>query len=209
MYPKKASARQPTRWRGLDILIERCQKHSSSISPLNTENVGIVVCSSLEFTLSLTSLISQPIFCDTKMATLSGPANIFSIVGLADVVYRASKDLHDTFRRMQGSQQACTTLSQSLKNISAIAAEITVLPSDTNHQSILSTIHDILTDCRQELEGLQAIGNSVKHASIDTWVTKLRKSSTWAFSEREISQALRRLEQQKLSLAVALAGLIA
>ena len=135
-----------------------------------------------------------------------------AVVGLADVAFRASKELYTFFAGVNNASRNVQTMITELLSLEAIFlsikksfADFTGSPFSTDDGLTYSGVEIALEACQRELDSLQEIVRRLKVEQHDTLGRKLSKRIRWSFSDKPISQSSQRLERLKLTLTVALA----
>ena len=141
-------------------------------------------------------------------------STVAAVVGLADVVFRASSKLYNFFSELRNVPQDIQDLTQSLRIWKSISQSLRDL--SIRYQNSLFASEDGLTfnDITDTLASCQGACND-----IDTLINRQGKTSRllarstraknikWLFDTETVQAALNKLDRSKQSLIVALAAI--
>lgn len=134
------------------------------------------------------------------MTALSTVANTFSVVGLADVVGRATVELYDLIKRTSSASKRAQELLAAVHDLTAVVAEVRLwvgayeqsLFAQEDGQCVPSNIKTALEECLRQVTCLLQRLLSVAKAKID-WYQKITGRVTFALSEEQVNHSLRML----------------
>jgi hypothetical protein len=147
----------------------------------------------------------------SALTGLSVAANVFQVVGFADTVFRAGKNLYDVFERAQSASNSIKTLLQELRALLSIIASVRVFISeyaaspfaqDDGH--ILPNIRTVLTLIEQDFRHLRGFAGNAAGSGREGWLSLLPTNMRWALKEHEVTSSKHRLAQYTQSLSTAL-----
>ncbi|SPO04854.1 uncharacterized protein DNG_07539 [Cephalotrichum gorgonifer] len=144
-------------------------------------------------------------------AAFSVTANACAIVGLADVVYRSGKHLHDLYSRIQNAHASVAQLLEEMRlSISMVAHariylhESEAASSAAEAAQCLPQIRTILTLLGQEFDVLAKIIVDVQTLPSEGWLGKLVRNVRWAVGDERVAQPCLRLQRLTASMTSAL-----
>lgn len=158
---------------------------------------------------------------DTIMSTIvmssdvtSATANAFSVVGLADVVFRLGLSIFDTLSKIKRAPQEVIELLDSLKAFQAVIARTRIFLSEiepTDHPKkniIITSIKAVLSQSERELSLVKQRAIPVTQTTSCGALTSFMARTTWVLGQREIAMSSRRLQnlRRDLDTELALAG---
>jgi hypothetical protein len=142
------------------------------------------------------------------MAGFSVAANAFSVVGLADVVFRLGVDTAGLYSRYRNASSDIDSLVDEIQAFVASLAQIRVY-LDEYHQSTYAQgdgqtlppqFSQTLSDCEKELRDLQHLANKNKNELHDGLAVQMMKSWRWASQHEHVSKCRKRIRHHNINL---------
>ncbi|TKA63005.1 hypothetical protein B0A49_10775, partial [Cryomyces minteri] len=146
------------------------------------------------------------------LQVLSTAANAFAVVGLADVVFRASTELYNLFDRCKAAPRTISQLLSELKSLASIVATVRVFADEfqaspyalEDQQVLLPQLETILRDIERDFGELKTLAITSQSNTNDAWFKQWGKNSSWSLNEQKALRACQQLERHKTALNVAL-----
>lgn len=146
------------------------------------------------------------------MPDISGPANAFAIVGLADVVVRLVVQVSDIYNRCNNASKDVPRLLGDLKTLAGIVTQVRAFADEYNRspfllddsQTLLPQLEITLKDCELELRALQQVANNAKSGGTDGWFKQWSKDLSWALNDDKVQRSCQKIEAYKVTLNTAL-----
>lgn len=127
-------------------------------------------------------------------------ANAFSVVGLADIVFKYGREVVETLVKIHDAPKDVGQLLTEVKDVEARIGRIRIVTSDFAQSSlpqkdkdVIPAIEALLLRCQQEFILIQ---KSIKEASIlatDGLFGKFRKSARWVWNEQKVAASSREM----------------
>jgi hypothetical protein len=135
------------------------------------------------------------------MAAFSTAANAFSVVGLADVVFRLGVDTASLYSRFRNASKDIASLVDEIKAFVEIIAQIRVYLDEyrqspyaqSDGQSLMLQLSKILSDCEKELRDIQQLANKHKREPNDGLAMQMMKSWGWTLQNKQVSECCKRI----------------
>ncbi|KAH7060372.1 hypothetical protein B0J12DRAFT_769248 [Macrophomina phaseolina] len=131
---------------------------------------------------------------------VSTVANAFSVVGLADIVFKYGQEVYETLAKIQRAPQEISELLGEVKDIEGNVARIRILLSDFEESSFpqhekqaIHSIEALLSRCHQELLFIRKLAKEAISAAKDGWFAQFSISTSWVWNEQDIALSRRRL----------------
>ncbi|KAI9667622.1 MAG: hypothetical protein M1821_000438 [Bathelium mastoideum] len=134
------------------------------------------------------------------MATFSTIANTFSVVGLAEVVVRATVELYALVKRASSDFNSAKELLTAVQSLAAVVAEVRIwavayeqsLFAQEDGQCVSYNVKNALEECGKQVkelaQRLAGLPNARKY-----WLQKITGRVACAFSREQIQHSLRML----------------
>lgn len=143
------------------------------------------------------------------MADLSTLANAFSVVGLADVVCRASIQLYDSIQRVRDAPAKQQRYLGILKDLTLTATQVRLwvetyqksVPTGIEGKLELQGISTILKASEDQMRQLKT---SLNQTPTPTWLGRWRSMAGFAWNERSFQDAFDLLEKNNACLSMLL-----
>lgn len=140
-------------------------------------------------------------------AGLSIAANAFAVVGLADVVFRAGKDVIELLFKIHDAPAALSSLIDAVRVLEGAIAETRSYISDLAASDFVSVDHAVVPDivfllqkCQHEFNHLSLLTTATATTPQDGWKLLWKKKAVFALNEKEIERAQRKLERYTQAL---------
>jgi hypothetical protein len=132
------------------------------------------------------------------MATFSTVANTFSVVGLADVVCRATGELYALIKRASSASDSAAQLLTAVQSLATVVAEVHLwaaayeqsLFAQEDGQCVSNNIITALEKCGKQVGELAQRLAGVTNARKD-WFQRITGRVAFALSEEQIRHSLR------------------
>lgn len=135
-------------------------------------------------------------------AGLSIAANAFAPIGLADIVFRAGKDVLELFLKIRDAPEGLALLLSAVRIVENAIAEASLYltelsASDFVHEDhvAIPDITFILQNCHVEFDKLRTIIDATTVAPNDGWSLFWKKKTAFALNEKEIDRSQTRLHR--------------
>ncbi|KAI9686231.1 MAG: hypothetical protein M1822_003887 [Bathelium mastoideum] len=134
------------------------------------------------------------------MATFSTIANAFSVVGLADIVVRATVELYALIKRTSSNSKSAKELLAAVKDLAAVVAEVRLwagayeqsLFAQEDGQCVSDNITIALEECGKQIRELAQRLAGVSNARKD-WLQRITGRVAFALSGEQMQHSLRML----------------
>ncbi|KAH7057169.1 hypothetical protein B0J12DRAFT_405150 [Macrophomina phaseolina] len=142
-------------------------------------------------------------------------ANAFSVVGLADVVFKYGREVVETLVKIHNAPKQIEVLIREIKYVEDHVARVRIFISDLaqsalakTNQDVILVIEALLFRCQQEFIVIHKSAHDATIASANGWLTRFSKKAKWVWEEQDIALSCRRLGKMRTELdsALALAG---
>ncbi|KAL1630694.1 hypothetical protein SLS54_000565 [Diplodia seriata] len=145
----------------------------------------------------------------------STAANVFSVLGLADIVFKYGREVCETLSKLHNVPNEIKELLVEIECVKEHAARVKTHLEDLARSSLPQRSKDftapleaLLFHCHEELV---LINKSISESTLskqDGWLKKLRKNAKWVWDGQDITLARRRLARwrRELESTLTLAG---
>lgn len=142
-------------------------------------------------------------------------ANSFSVLGLADTVFKYGREVYETLVKIQHAPKQIKQLLEEIKDVEDHISRIRIFLGDLeqsllpqNSKNVIPAIEALLDRCQKEFAFIQESAKEATSSASDGWFGKFSKSSRWIWNEEEIGLSCRTLARLKAELnsALTLAG---
>ncbi|KAF4540082.1 uncharacterized protein LTHEOB_9556 [Lasiodiplodia theobromae] len=137
----------------------------------------------------------------------STAANVFSVVGLADIVFKYGREVYETLSKVRNAPEEIKQLLGEVKDVEGHASRVKAFLTDLaqsalqqQRRDLASRIETLLLHFQEELVIISKSVTESTLSSSDGWLKKLRKNAKWVWDEQDITLARRRLERWKREL---------
>lgn len=145
---------------------------------------------------------------------MSAAANSFSVVGLADAVFRLGLGIFDTLSKMKRAPQEVTELLDSVRDFQAIIARTRIFLSELESSghpkknAIIPPIKVVLSQGQHELFMLKIKTDNMTQTTPSGVLTSFMARTAWVLGQREISKSSLRIQnlRRDLDTELTLAG---
>lgn len=134
-------------------------------------------------------------------AGLSLAANSFAPIGVADVAFRAGKDLYDKLSKFRNALEEVGNLLNTVKTLDAAIASVNLYLIEYGNSQYVTHDHqplpntdEILQGCASEFTKLSIALGAAEITSSDGWKLQWMKRSRFVLSEEEIVKSRRILD---------------
>jgi len=150
------------------------------------------------------------------MAELAAIANIFSVFGLADILFRHGKDLYDAITKFDKASARIPSLLVQLRGLESAIAQVLLLADqykdsqfaqEPHQQATLADIEALLQDCKQDFEQLDQIIQKAIDCQSSGFLLSSRFRFSRALDEQTLVRFSQSLESHKTGLLVLLGTL--
>lgn len=143
----------------------------------------------------------------STMEAFSTAANAFSVIGLADVVFRLGVDTASLYSRYRNASKDIASLVDEIQAFVEIIAQIRVYLDEyrqspyaqSDGQSLLPQLSKILSDCEKELRYIQQLANKHKREPNDGLAMQMMKSWRWTL-QNDVSKSGKRIRHLNMNL---------
>lgn len=141
------------------------------------------------------------------MANFSTAANTFSVVGLADVVCRATAELYVLVKRASSASNSATQLLKAVQGLTAVVAEVRIwtaeyeqsLSVQEDGQCISNNIMTALETYGEQVGELAQRLADVRNARKD-WFQRIKGRFIFALNEDQIQHSLQIVTYHQMTL---------
>jgi hypothetical protein len=141
------------------------------------------------------------------MATFAVVANAFSVVGLADVVCRATAELYGLIQRASSASDSATQLLAAVQGLASVVTEVRLWAAEyekspfarEDGQYVSKNIIPALDRCGKQVGELAQRLACVSNARQD-WLQRFMGRVTFALSEKQIQHSLRMIVYHQTTL---------
>lgn len=150
----------------------------------------------------------------SALDNLSVTANVLQVIGFADTVFRAGKNLYELFDKARSASRNIALLLLELQALLSIVAFVHVVinehassPFAQDDGHMLPNVHTILTLIEQDFRHLRGLLGQVAGSTSEGWLS-LFGSFRWALKDHEIAASRYRLAHytQNLTAALSVSG---
>lgn len=141
------------------------------------------------------------------MAAFSTAANAFAVVGLADVVFKATTGLYDRASKLRNAAHNIKAYLSELKQFVEVIADIHSFvssfassPYSTDDARSLASLQSALRNCQVSLDRMRGFIDEVAPTAQGGWLQQLVKNTRWVWSEQEVQRMCQVLERHKIAL---------
>jgi hypothetical protein len=147
----------------------------------------------------------------SALDNLSIASNVLQVIGFADTVFRAGKDLYELFDRSRNASRNIALLLLDLQAPLSVVAHVRVFISeyasspfalDDGHT--VPNIQTILSLIEQDFRHLRGLVTQSISSRQEGWFSLLPFHLRWALNEHEVATSRQRLGQYVLNLTAAL-----
>jgi hypothetical protein len=140
---------------------------------------------------------------------LSLVASGAAVLGLADVLLRASKELYSFFHELKDASRNVALVLAELDQLGALFASAQQYTNESEASNDCLAIPEVskaLENCRAEFEGLRAWVEKAGVGPGDGRVKRMAKKLKWVVDDAKLSHSRQNLERLKSSLGIALSA---
>ena len=142
------------------------------------------------------------------MSALSTAANISGLVGLADVVFRATTQICLLIKQASSAPASAVELVAVVQSLAAVVVEVRVWTveygrsrfAQEDGQSVSDGIKNALVSCKGRLCELSQQLRGVFHGKRNGWVERLKSGVGFALSEAQIRHSVQMVVHYQMAL---------
>lgn len=143
----------------------------------------------------------------TSTELFSSAANAFSVVGLADVVFKYGRQAYDALEKVHRAQKEVKDLLEKINDVEQLVVQATSFLEDFKRcgcppkfARVILRLTNLLDRCQKEFLWIRnEAQRSALHAG-EGWFSKLSKNTKWVLCQQDVVQSCNRLERVRTEI---------